>query len=223
MNTTRIGNLQEQNRKMRTIVSVTPTSLEADSRSFKIAATFARFGYGSILVEGQISHLDRTALPFELRSIQLPLLLRKIATERGRDLGSQHETAGFEKAWRTLNDSTPALLFLFLFWYLLRYVVVPLKHIPKASLYYLHQYTLYPAISILSKRYKAPIIYDAHDFYPGILSCKETAARNFGHRWVMAFCRYLESRLIRNASAVVTVRAKASPNCKNVRLVVVRQ
>lgn len=101
--------------------------------------------------------------------------------------------------------STPALLFLYLFWHLLYDVLVPLKYIPRASLYYLHGHQLYPAVYILSKRYKAPIIYDAHDFYSGILSCREIAACNFGRRWMMAFHRCLESRLIRNASAVITV------------------
>jgi len=186
---------------MKTIVSVTPTSLEADSRSFKIAATFARLGYGSVVVESQTSNLDRTALPFELRSMQdLPLL-----QERFRSLGSRHQRAGLDEAWRRLVYSTPALPFLYLLWHLLYDVLIPLKYIPRASLYYLHGHQLYPAVYILSKRYKAPIIYDAHDFYSGILSCREIAARNFGRRWMMAFHRCLESRLIRNASAVITV------------------
>jgi len=43
---------------MRTIVSVTPLRLQEDSRTLKIAASFARFGYKSVAVEGQQSHLN---------------------------------------------------------------------------------------------------------------------------------------------------------------------
>src|SRR4051812_46557557 len=64
---------------MMVIVSITPTRVEADSRTFKQAASFARFGYTSIVVEGERSHLDKERLPFELRTIEVrESLSRKI-------------------------------------------------------------------------------------------------------------------------------------------------
>jgi len=52
---------------MKTIVSITPCKLQEDSRTFRHAVSFARFGYKSIVVEGQASSdLNKAALPFEL-------------------------------------------------------------------------------------------------------------------------------------------------------------
>ena len=54
---------------MTTIVSVTPLRVQEDSRTFKIAASFATFGHESVVVEGQPSSLDRAELPFRLISM----------------------------------------------------------------------------------------------------------------------------------------------------------
>jgi len=194
---------------MKTIVSATPIRVQADSRSFKIAASIARFGYVSVLVEGEESDLDRACLPFELRSIGGLFRTKAVALADKANPSPNHDwTPTVRKARQILGDlyRLPFLFpFLFLCWYLRRWVVLPLKHIPRASLYYLHEYTLFPAIYLLCKRYNVPLVYDAHDFYPGIKSPTEIRAMNFGQRWLTMFCRYVESRLINNASAVVTV------------------
>ena len=191
---------------MKTIVSVTPTRLEADSRSFKIAASIARLGYTSILVEEKKSKFDRRGLPFAVRSMEDPLqrnnTLLDGGIEKSLSRGGIHTAM---KTWRTIRDSTLLLPIMFLFRYVYRCIMLPFRQIPRASLYYLHGYTLYPSVWILSKRYKAPIVYDAHDFYSGIKSPEEIAALKFGRRCLMAFYRHLESRLVKNASATVTV------------------
>jgi glycosyltransferase involved in cell wall biosynthesis len=191
---------------MKTIVSVTPTRLETDSRSFKIAASVARFGYTSILIEGKRSKLDKRGLPFAVRSLE-DLLRRGNALPNGSvEESASHSGIGVAiKIWMTTIDSTLLFPFLFLLWYAYHYVLLPLSQTPRASLYYLHGYALYPSVWILSKRYNAPIVYDAHDFYSGIKSPEEIAALGFGRRWLMTFYRNLESRLVKNASAVVTV------------------
>ena len=51
-----------------TIVTVTPLAVENDSRVFKQAASVARFGYRSIVVEGGKSEFSGTDLPFQLHS-----------------------------------------------------------------------------------------------------------------------------------------------------------
>jgi glycosyltransferase involved in cell wall biosynthesis len=48
------------------IVSLTPLKVAADSRTYKIAASFGRFGYDSIVVEGYRSELKKSELPFAL-------------------------------------------------------------------------------------------------------------------------------------------------------------
>jgi len=191
---------------MKTIVSVTPTKVEADSRSFRIATSIARFGYVSILVEAQKSTLDGTSLPFSLRTIRYPTPLANIVPKDGPDaLKRSGWTITARIAWRKVRDSTPLLPILFLFWHILHHLYVPMRQIPKASLYYLHGYALYPAIRRLSKRYNAPVIYDAHDFYSGITRPEEIATRSLGRRFVMTFYRHLESRLVKEAAAMVTI------------------
>src|SRR5438045_1381352 len=51
-----------------TIVTLTPLEVQSDSRTYKQAASCARLGYRSIVVEGYRSSLDPRALPFELIS-----------------------------------------------------------------------------------------------------------------------------------------------------------
>lgn len=53
----------------KTIVSITPLKVQADSRTFKQAASVARFGYHSIVVEGQSSEFDADSLPFQLLTV----------------------------------------------------------------------------------------------------------------------------------------------------------
>lgn len=53
----------------KTIVSITPLKVQADSRTFKQAASVARLGYKSIVVEGQPSEFDAASLPFQLLTV----------------------------------------------------------------------------------------------------------------------------------------------------------
>jgi glycosyltransferase involved in cell wall biosynthesis len=62
---------------MKTVVSITPLKVQADSRTFKQAASVARFGYISIVVEGMESHFDGQELPFQLQTIVKNSVLEK--------------------------------------------------------------------------------------------------------------------------------------------------
>jgi hypothetical protein len=53
---------------MQTIASVTLLPVGADSRTFKISASFTGFGYRSIVTEGKRSNIVPTDLAFELFS-----------------------------------------------------------------------------------------------------------------------------------------------------------
>lgn len=54
---------------MRRVVSVTPLPVERDSRTYKQAASLARMGYESVVVEGEASSLDPASLPFRLVAV----------------------------------------------------------------------------------------------------------------------------------------------------------
>src|SRR6266540_3867210 len=60
----------QSNEFMKTIVSISPIRVEADSRTFKQAASIRSFGYASVVVEGERSSLERNGLPFELHSVR---------------------------------------------------------------------------------------------------------------------------------------------------------
>lgn len=57
---------------MSRIVSITPLAVERDSRTYKQAASLARLGYESVVVEGEPSGFEREGLPFELVSVEAP-------------------------------------------------------------------------------------------------------------------------------------------------------
>jgi glycosyltransferase involved in cell wall biosynthesis len=182
---------------------VTPLAVTADSRTFKIAASFSRFGYRSIVVEGGFSVIDRDQLPFQLISLgKMPLV------EEGAHISNSVRSAtrfGFGTMWRSTYGAywfPPLLLFFqWLGWYFREYLVKPLPRIPNATMYYVHSYQYYPSLCLLSKLKGAPIIYDAHDFYSGMGASGEMRL----DRYISPFLKGVEWRLIKRAKAVVTV------------------
>jgi len=194
-------------RQAKTVVSITPMKIQADSRSFKIAASIASFGYSSIVVEGSKSKLNRDRLPFALCTIADSFQTNGTPppNEPSRSR-NRHLRVGVHEAWKGVRARLPFLsVLIFMLRYIQRCVVIPLKHIPKATLYYLHGITLFPAVYLLCKRYKVPFIYDAHDFYPGMYSPDEMRDLDFPQRWITIFYQYIESQIVKNASAVITV------------------
>src|SRR6266851_6843348 len=55
--------------RLKTIVTLTPMSIESDSRTFKQASAVSRFGYQSIVVEARTSRDLGNDLTFDLRSV----------------------------------------------------------------------------------------------------------------------------------------------------------
>lgn len=181
---------------MKTIVSVTPLPVSADTRTFKIAASFARFGYRSIVVEGEKSDVEPVGLPFELCSI------KSFPATTGRSLLT-HSKANFKKErylkqWlKDWINGQPGQFqkvlrkFLHIQYYIKNYVLHPINAIPSADLYYLHAPYQFAAVYWASRFGAIPFIYDAHDFYPVVNP--------------NAFYKRLESWCTRKATAVVTV------------------
>jgi glycosyltransferase involved in cell wall biosynthesis len=185
---------------MKVIVSVTPLQVAADSRTFKIASSFSRFGYHSIVVEAKKSALKRSRLPFELFSVgsARPTLNLSLDGDSGNDYGGWGIR---KKLAQQLRKNLPRplktmLVFLaFLFLYFYRNIFRVVVTLPDAAMYYLHAPYQFPAVYLASMRNGAPIIYDAHDYYP-VLYEKGIYA---------TFYKKLESWCIRKAAATVTV------------------
>jgi glycosyltransferase involved in cell wall biosynthesis len=200
----------------KTIVSVTPLRVEVDSRTYKQAASIARFGYTSIVVEGQRSDLTEVQLPFALRSLSVQGS-EKRCSNKGPDPqvspcpSVDGNPPRAEEAKSTLGKLVPL-------WVKKRFVVrvavtmarllvrdalLPATQVPKASLYYLHSPYQYAAVLFRTWFNRRPFIYDAHDFYSGIepKSSKSSAAQ----RLIGWYFWHLEAACTRRASAVVTV------------------
>jgi len=149
---------------MKTIVSVTPIAVASDSRTYKIAASFARFGFNSIVVEGQKSNLENR-LPFTLLGVKGWLI-----STSARDMGdSNHSPVSFLQNW-LMRLFKPFLNQMRTF-----------LSLPLASFYYLHSFYQFPAVFFKAKLLGVPYVYDAHDFYraddPGRLN-----------RWLERMC-----------------------------------
>ena len=197
----------------KTIVSVTPLAVLSDSRTFKEAASFSRFGYTSIVVEGEASPSSQTSFSFQLRTI------KKRVEGKGEEVSEERTPTRGEKNLRgrekleasvmrclsrlpaTVKDPLRFGKFLVLFFY--ENCLFPLKAIPKASLYYLHAPHQFPAICLLSAWHRVPFVYDAHDFYSQMDPHDDLT--DFERRWFLSFYRKLESWCVQRAAAVVTV------------------
>lgn len=163
---------------MKTIVSVTPLPISADSRTYKMAASFSRFGYKSIVVEGLTSPFHSNSLPFELICVKGGVIFTK-ADGANNNVEPKRSVIAWLRYW------------------LLRLVKPFLNQIrtflslPDASLYYLHSFYQFPAIFLKSRLLGAPYIYDAHDYYQVVNPGK--------------FNIWLEGLCIKSAKSVVTV------------------
>jgi glycosyltransferase involved in cell wall biosynthesis len=185
---------------MMTVVTVTPMALEADSRTFKQAATVARAGYRSIVVEGRLSRLQPDMLPFKLISPDVDpedaVAERPAASSQSSGLRAflQRAPESFKWPWRAVR---------YVAMYAIDFGLVTFRRTPPASLYYLHAFYQFPAIYCLSRRHGVPYIYDAHDFYSRL---EEPDQISWSRRHlVLPFERWLERKCIKHAAAIVTV------------------
>lgn len=176
----------------RRIVSVTPSRVDRDSRTFKEAASLTRLGYESVVVEAAASAASQDGLPFTLRGPGGP------------------EPAGFEQPGAAAARRAGVR------GALARLLDVPLTiggflasaradaaALPPADLYWLHGYHQFPAVWLAARRHSAPWVYDAHDYYPEVI---EGGARTrLEGRLMRGFYLALEWLCARRATEVVTV------------------
>lgn len=185
---------------MKTIVSLTPISIERDSRTFKQASSVARLGYRSIVVELERSeNINEEDLLFELISVDTKSSFKKkYSKERVLEIARKLGLAGI-----------PILLL----FYARKLFFKPLKKIPNASLYYLHGFTLFPLVWIKCYILKAKFIYDAHDFYSDQLS--ESENNDLKKRFFKPLYVFLEKLCIDRSSKVITVSEGIASLLKN--------
>lgn len=188
---------------MKLVVSVTPIAVERDSRTYKHAASLARLGFRSLVLEGQPSGVSVDTLPFELITVGGPQP-EGAATATAGDEGAGHrERAEPKRPNRVLERlrtvlEPPMALLTYLRWNLRSY-----RSLPRADLYYLHSYSQYPSVRLRSLGRSRPgFIYDAHDSYfdsgPDHLSGLRAATTQRIFEWI-------ERRCVRRAAGFTTV------------------
>jgi glycosyltransferase involved in cell wall biosynthesis len=168
------------------VVSLTPTALSRDSRALKAAASYARFGFVSMVIEGAASERSFEELGIRLKAIAPS---RPVA-QRGRLAESR----------RGLIAALifPAFMAYFVYTYLLR----PLRVMRRGELYHLHSYEYFPLVRLWCALFGGSYLYDAHDFYLGIRGAAESS---WQRRWIRRFQRWLEAKCIADAAACITV------------------
>ena len=172
-------------RERRTIVSVTPVPVAYDSRTYKQATSLARIGYRSIVIaagqrlefspEGPLS-LAATNPPAPARLWLKPLRRTPILVP------ALAVAWGTAILWRTLAT---------------------VRKLPLADAFVLHEFSGFPAVAARARAVRAPIIYDAHDFYSGIEPPDQLPV--FDRAIVQPVGRFIERRCIDSAAAVMTV------------------
>jgi glycosyltransferase involved in cell wall biosynthesis len=181
-------------------VSLTPVSLDADGRAFRIAGSLADAGFHSVVVEGRRSSDRYWGDVLEVRSVARPswLSAAPMATESPfrRSL-----TALRDGRLGSAGERVMYLGFRGYDWW--KHCREPGRLLPQADLYYVHSFEMYRPVAALAARFGARVIYDAHDFYRGIAPPERQ--RSFDRNRLRPFLDRLEDRLVAMADAVVTV------------------
>jgi glycosyltransferase involved in cell wall biosynthesis len=150
---------------VKTVVSVTPLAVERDSRTFKVAASMARLGYRSIVVEGEPSGSLCDAVPFELISVGGRRPARESSVDSSSDAGTligRLAARAPEPIRRLAGPRLRALLPLAA--YPSRCYAIAAA-MPSADLYYLHSQYPFPSVWWRARFGRRPFVYDAHDLY----------------------------------------------------------
>ena len=196
------------NETQSTFVSLTPLPLDRDSRAIKIAASFAGFGYRSVVIENRQSmfagprlSVERITLGCLKPAVQATGTASPFPHAPSEDLPTRLKQALRPLAPRWLRERVHFLVFFFAY-YLLR----PLQgafQVPSARLYYLHEYRLFPLVWLLRKLRPAALIYDAHDCYMSVEADADMSP--FLRRRFHPLLGRMERWCISHADAVVTV------------------
>jgi glycosyltransferase involved in cell wall biosynthesis len=184
---------------MKTVVSVTPIAVERDSRTYKQAASLARLGYRSLVLEGAPSSIAGDELPFELRAVGGARHDGKTAPPTPDDQGSVPRVGGSPGQrlleWLRRLLEPPLALLAQLRWNLRTY-----RSLPEADLYWLHSYNQFGAVRVRARH--TAYVYDAHDSYFEVYPDDGDGYRS---RWTPLLFAAIERRCVRGAAGFLTV------------------
>jgi glycosyltransferase involved in cell wall biosynthesis len=188
---------------MKTIVTLTPLAVEADSRTFKQAASMTRFGYHSVVVEGNPSRFTGYALPFHLLTLDTGFMGHHGPPVSGSTDRRQSFSGRLKNYARNLIPKGLYRLLRYFFTLVYKWNWKTSSLTPDGDLYYLHGFYQFPAVFLLSRRRRVRYIYDAHDFYGQMDT--ESAWGWEDKLVIRPFERWLEFLCVKYAAAVVTV------------------
>jgi hypothetical protein len=183
-------------------VTVTPVAARRDSRILKQSSSLARAGFRSIVFEGQ-----KSVPPIAVPHVKIVALSAAGTSEGGARQTSSWEglvarfrkrVTGADASWLEAWIGFAAYLVFFI----IHFVIGGIRHLPPASLYYLSEFSLFPAVWIKSKWHGAAIAYDARDFYVGIES--DSSKTRF-QKLAAGFGRLIEKKCISRARVFTTV------------------
>lgn len=186
------------------IVSVTPNALRSDSRTLKQAATIARAGAESIVIEGFDSGRSFSSLNIQVSSVEgspTAVIASQVTPENAKQPARSFR--------RTIRSLIPEWIlevrqFVQVIIGLTRQHWLPVyRMLPDADVYILHSMSFWPAIWMKTKLTRTRYIYDAHDFYRGMT--RATAVDGFTRRWMLPLYAWLDRAAVRSASSMMTV------------------
>jgi glycosyltransferase involved in cell wall biosynthesis len=186
------------------IVSLTPSRVDRDARTFKEATSFARHGIDSVVVEGRASGVAPDRLAFRLHRAAP----RGTAPAAAQAAGGTAAAAPARTLWRRVPRPlrraaervlrVPLTIALYL-----RAALREAAGLPAADVYWVHAYHQFPQAWLAARRHHARLVYDAHDFYPEFLEGGEGTALE--RRVMRGFYLAVEWACARSADAVLTV------------------
>jgi glycosyltransferase involved in cell wall biosynthesis len=187
---------------MTRIVSLTPSRIDRDTRTFKEAASFARHGMESVVVEAIASEAQPRGMPFRLHRIGPAGDATAAAADD--DGGSTAPPGPWGRVSRPARGVANRALRVPLT--AGRYLAAgraAAASLPAADVYWLHGYHQLPQAWLAARRHRAALVYDAHDFYPEVIEGGEATA--IERRAMRAFYLGVERSCARAASEIVTV------------------
>ena len=142
------------------------------------------------MIEGSASALDLGRFPIELRAIGP-------AAAPSGGLGG----AALRAERGAIVDF---LVFLaYVGWHFCRFAVKPVRVMTRGDLYHLHSYEYFPVVWLWSRLFGGRILYDAHDFYPGLY--RDADLPRVRRRWIRPFLARMEALCVARADTILTV------------------
>lgn len=186
-----------------TIVSLTPNALRSDSRTLKEAATLAREGHRSIVVERFSSNADYSPLGIEVISLLPALSAVADQAPRVRPVWWHIANRLRQGALRRPYDLKLFIDFLVQLWRdeLWRATRI----MPRADLYILHSFHWLWPVRLRCALHRVPYIYDAHDFYSEMTPPE--AVDRWTREWMLPFYARMDRAALAHAAASMTVTA----------------